>query len=138
PELAASLGVEARRGLVEEQQLGAPDDAEGDVDPPLLTAGELRDTGGGLLFEADGGDHLLDVARIRVEPGEVAQLLAHRRGARLAGRLQHDAELRLPGEGRVARVDAEYAHLAARAVAVALEDLDRGGFAGAVRAEQGE
>ena len=35
PELAPSLGVEARGGLVEEQQLGPPDDAEGDVDAAL-------------------------------------------------------------------------------------------------------
>src|SRR5690606_15669854 len=44
----------------------------------------------------------------------------------------------LPGQVAVVGIDAEHAHLAGRAVAVALEDLDRGGFAGAVRAEQGE
>src|SRR5690606_20486944 len=42
PELAPRLGVEARGRLVEEEQLGAPDDAEGDVDAALLAAGELR------------------------------------------------------------------------------------------------
>src|SRR5690606_9871231 len=138
PELAACLGVEARGRLVEEQQLGASDDAEGDVDAALLAARELRDAGARLLLEADGGDHLVDVARVRVEPGEVTQLLAHGGGARLARRLQHDAEPRLPGEPAVLRVGAEHAHLAGAAVAVALEDLDGGGLAGAIRAEQGE
>src|SRR5690606_9483810 len=104
PELAAGLGVEAGGRLVEEQQLGASDDAEGDVDAALLAARELRDACTRLLLEADGGDHLVDVARIRIEPGEVTQLLAHGGGARLARRLQHDAEPRLPGEPAVLRV----------------------------------
>src|SRR5690606_7429698 len=122
----------------EEQQLGASDDAEGDVDAALLTTRELGDARVRLLLEPDGGDRLVDVTRVRVEAGEVPQLLAHRRGARLAGRLQHDAEPCLPGQVAVVGVDAEHAHLARRAVAVALEDLDGGGFAGTVGAEQGE
>ena len=88
--------------------------------------------------EPDGGDDLVDAARVRVEAGEVAQLLGHGHHAGLAARLQHDAEPRLPRQAALARVDAEHAHLAARAVAVALEDLDRRGLAGAVRPEQRE
>ena len=115
PELAARLGVEPRGRLVEEEQLGPADDAEGDVDAATLPARELRDARARLLLEADGGDHLVDVARVRVEPGEVCELLAHRVLARLGRRLQHDAEARLPVEAAVRGVDAEHAHLAGRA-----------------------
>src|SRR5690606_9051989 len=77
PELPARLGVEARGGLVEEQQLGAANDAEGDVDAALLAAGEFRDAGPRLLGEPDSVDGLVDVARVRVEAREVGELLAH-------------------------------------------------------------
>ena len=40
PELPARLGVEAGRGLVEEQQRGPADDAERDVEPAALAAGQ--------------------------------------------------------------------------------------------------
>ena len=39
-ELAPGGRVEARRRLVEEQQLGPADDADRHVEPPALTAGE--------------------------------------------------------------------------------------------------
>ena len=39
-ELASGLGVETGRGLVEEQQLGPPDDADRHVEPAPLAAGE--------------------------------------------------------------------------------------------------
>ena len=78
------------------------------------------------------------VVRRRVERGEVVHHLAHGQLVELAGALQHDAD---PGPpvlaGRV-RVDAEHADLAAVAPPVALQDLHRGGLAGAVRSEQGE
>lgn len=75
---------------------------------------------------------------MRVEAGEVRDLLADRRVAGFAAGLQHDAQARLPGEVAVPRVDAQHRRLAAGAVAVALEDLDRRRLAGAVRAEEGE
>ena len=138
PELAAGLGVEPGGGLVEEEQLGAADDAEGHVDPSPLAARELRHPGPRLRLEADRRDHLVDVARVGKEPGEVGQLLAHGVVARLRRRLQHDAEPGLPVEVAVRGIDAEHADLARRAQAVALEDLDGRRLAGAVRAEQGE
>jgi hypothetical protein len=42
-EVVAGDGVEPGRGLVEEQQLGPADDADGDVQAPSLTAGQRRD-----------------------------------------------------------------------------------------------
>ena len=52
PEVAPGLGVESRGRLVEEQQLGAADDAEGDVDPTTLAAREPGDAGLRLLLRA--------------------------------------------------------------------------------------
>ena len=40
PGVTPPRGVEAGRGLVEEQELGVPDDAEAHVQPALLAAGE--------------------------------------------------------------------------------------------------
>ena len=86
PELAAGLGVEPGRRLVEEEQLGVADDAERDVDAAALAARQLLDARARLLLEPDGRDHLVDLARVRVEPGEVRELLAHGRVALLAAR----------------------------------------------------
>ena len=43
PELEASLRVETGRRLVKEEQLGPSDDAERDVQPAGLAAGQLGD-----------------------------------------------------------------------------------------------
>jgi hypothetical protein len=138
PERTPRLRVEARGRLVEEQQLGVAHDAERHVDAATLPARERADPGARLGLEADGGDHLVDVARAGVEGRDVGHLLAHGRRALLGGRLQHDADARPPVEPAVARVHAEHEGLAARAVAVALQDLDRGRLAGPVRTEQAE
>src|SRR4029079_2480334 len=54
------------------------------------------------------------------------------------GLLQHDADAFAPGPTGMGRVGAEHTDLAVVPWPVALEDLDGGGLAGAVRAEQTE
>ena len=66
------------------------------------------------------------------------QLLADRHRAAFAGALQDDPDPGLPLESAAMRVDSEHAHRAGRATPVALEDLDGGRLARAVRAEQRE
>ena len=56
----------------------------------------------------------------------------------LAGALQHDAHPGPPVRAGVRGVSAEHRNLARIAAPVALQDLHRGGLAGAVRAEQSE
>ena len=138
PELPARVRIEPRRRLVQEQQLGPADDAERDIDPPLLPARELRDACLRLGLQAHRRDHLVDVARVRVEPRELPQLLAHRRQTGLPGRLQHDAEPSLEIETARRRVDPEHLDVTARPTPVPLEDLDRRRLARAVRPEQRE
>ncbi len=52
PELAARLRVEARRRLVEEQELGVADQRRRDGQPLLLAAGKLLDKAFALLSSA--------------------------------------------------------------------------------------
>ena len=134
----ARLGVEAGCGLIEKEKFGAADDAERHIDAPPLPAGQGLDAGVRFRFEANSRDGLLDIAGGRVVTGEMAQLLAHRYVAALAARLQHDSEARLPFDATVLRIGTEHADLAAAAVAVPLEDLDRRRLPCAIRAEQGE
>ncbi len=66
------------------------------------------------------------------------QLFAHSHVARLATRLEHDPQPGLPVHATAMRVDAEHLCAPCGAVPVALEDLDRGALACAVRPEEGE
>ena len=93
-----------------------------------------------LLGEPDQLDHLVDRPRVRVVAGVARQDLPHR-VVRLDGQLlQHDADPRAqPTLGdAVGGIDPERLDAPAAAVPEALEDLDRGGLAGAVRPEQRE
>ena len=55
-DLVPHLGVEVARGLVGQEELGAPDDRPGDRDPLLLPAGELR----GEVVHARGETYALE------------------------------------------------------------------------------
>ena len=138
PRRPSRLGVEAGGGLVEEDQLGVAHQRQREVQAPQLPAGEPAAAHVGLLPQARQLQHLLDVARVRVEARPVAQRLARGDVAVDAARLQHDpdapAQLDLPARG----VIPEHRHLAAVARAVPLEDLHGRGLAGAVGPEQPE
>ena len=139
PELAPRLGVEAGGRLVEEEQLGAADDAERDVEPTALPAGEVEAAGPPLLGEPDRLDHLVDVARVRVVAGEVAHRLLDGEVAEVARRSAARCRAGCATRRSAVRgVGAEHVDVAAVARAVALEDLGGRGLAGAVGAEQGE
>ena len=131
-------GVEARRRLVEEDQLGIADQAEPEVEPALLAARQAARAGVLLLLQADELDHLVDVARRVVVAGEDAQALAHGQRGVERRRLQDDAEPVAPCAAGALRVDSEHLDAAAVSLAVALEDLDGRRLPGAVRAEQPE
>ena len=98
----------------------------------------VRQRASALSVEADDVDDLRRVARARVVAAEDLEALAHgqvrveRRG------LQDDPDPLAPLLRRVGRILAEDLHLAGVAVAVALEDLDRGRLSGAVRPEEAE
>jgi hypothetical protein len=133
-------GIQPGRRLVQEQQLGLADEAKPHVQPALLAAGQRLDPGAGLLCQSHHVQHLVDRAGMRVEPRTAGEHLAHRQEGLDGEFLQHDAHLRPQPALRPAgaRVDAEHLDDPGVPAPEALEYLDRGGLARAVRAEQGE
>src|SRR5205823_1446858 len=130
--------VEPGRRLVQEEELGVADEREREVEPALLAAGEGADASGALLLEPDERDHLVDVARPSVVAGEERGVLDDREVRVHRGRLEDDADPLAPFLGRVLGIRAEHLDAAAVTTPVALEDLDAGRLARAVRAEQAE
>src|SRR5207248_2746977 len=88
--------------------------------------------------QAGQGDHLVDVAGMRVHRGEMGERLPHPNVAVKPGALEDDPDSSSERRGTPAWVEAEHADLARAALAVALEDLDCGGLTGAVRPQQAE
>ena len=83
-------------------------------------------------------DRLLDVARRVVEPGPVADRLAHGQVPVEPARLQHDADPLAQRDRPRARVHAEHGDAPAAALAEALEDLHGRRLARPVGPEQAE
>ena len=138
PRLVPRRGIESGRGLVEEQQIRVADQGDRDVQPPLLSAGQLQHPGVPLLLQAHQLDHLVHRPRPRVVPGVHRDGLRYGEVAVHAAGLQDDPDLALQLPPLPGGVVAEDLHRAAVAGPVALEDLDRGGLPGPVRAEQRE
>ena len=130
--------IEAGRRLVEEDELRVADEREREVEPPLLAARQRPRALVGRLRQAGQRDRLVDVARRRIQAGPVRDGLAHGQVPVHAAGLEHDAEPLAQGDRPRSGVEAEHGHAAARARAVALEDLDRRRLAGAVGPEQAE
>ena len=138
PRSPASLGVEARRRLVEEDELRIADEREPEVEAAPLPAGEASHERVALLLEADELDDVADRARLRVVAGEEREILGDGEAVVEGRGLEDDADPLAPVEARGGRILAEHGHRPAVALAVALEDLDGRRLAGAVRAEQPE
>src|SRR5262249_24974971 len=138
PRRAARHWVEARRRLVEKDQVGIAYKGDAEVEPSLLAAGKCLHACIPLGAEPDEADHLVDVARRPVVAGEHPVRLGDglvRPELRL---LEHDADALAVGLLLACRIEAEHVDPAAVALAVALEDLHGRRLAGAVRAEQAE
>src|SRR4051794_37809410 len=133
---AARGRVEAGGRLVEEDQLRVADQRQAEVQPPQLAAGQLARHRVLLALQADEREHLGRVARVREHPGEVLERLADADAAVDAGLLQDDAQPLAQRPRPASRVEAEDGDLAAAALAVALEDLDRGRLARPVGPQQ--
>ena len=134
----AGRRVEAGGRLVQEDQVRVADQPQPEVETPLLPARQRAHPRVTLLGEADDLDHLVDVARGAVVPGEHVEALAHREVGVERGRLEDDADPLAPGGAGSLRIGAEHFDGAGVAGAVALEDLDGRRLPGTVRAEQAE
>ncbi len=138
PGLATGTRIEARRRLVQEQQLRVARQAERKVQAPALAARQPTDPRTRPIGQIDKGQQFVDRSRMRIVAAVEVENLGNGQVGLHARRLEHDPDA-LP-EPTVAqgRVEPEHRHLAGVPRAVALQDLDRGGLAGPVRAEQGE
>ena len=138
PGRAAGGRVEAGRRLVEEEQLGIADQRDAEVEPPPLPARERLHERLALLRQADQLEHVIHAAGARVVAAEHPDRLGHGQVRPHRGRLEHDADALPVRALRALGIVPEHPHVAAVAPAVALEDLDGGRLAGAVRPEQAE
>jgi hypothetical protein len=138
------LRVEPGGRLVEEQQLRAADDPDRDVQAAALPARQGDDPLVRRRAQADHLDQL--VGRDRASAGvgregcvvgaEVVDQVPGCPPGVVTPRLQHDADPGPPGLVGVQRIGAEHLDRPRRGTPEALQDLDRGGLAGAVGAEQ--
>jgi len=138
PEIRAGLRVETGGRLVEEDQTRHVDQAQRDVEPAPLAAGQGLHLGVGLVGQADQGDHLVDRQPPGVHPPVELDQLARAEVLVDPGLLEHDADAFAVVAPAGLRVEAEHLDVAGRAPPVTLEDLHGGRLPGAVRAEQCE
>jgi hypothetical protein len=132
------VGVEARGGLVEEEDVRVADEAEGQVEPAALAAGQLGGAHVALGVELDELDHLVHRARPGVPAAVHLEQLADGQLLLDSARLEDHADALAQGRLAAGGVVAEEAHRARVGAALALHDLDGRRLACAVRAEQAE
>ncbi len=136
PCIAPRRRIEARRRLVEEEQLGVSGEPDGHVEPTLLTAGQLANPCVSLLLQAHYLDDLVQRPRVRVVPAEPVDHFGDREEPLHPRLLENDPYPGLQRPFALARVVPQHAHLAAGPLAMAFEDLDRRRLAGSVGPQQ--
>ena len=128
----AGLGVEAGGGLIEEQQLGAADDGQSDIEAATTPSGQARGAGAGVVGESHAIDGLGDVGGPSEKTSDVADGLGDSEVLEVRGGLRDDADAGAPGARGAPGVLPQDGDGAAAATAQTLEDLDDGGLAGTV------
>ena len=136
PRTSTSRRIESGRGLVEEQQLGATDDPQRQVDPTALATRQRSDALVDLLLQTDQGDDLVDRPWASITPSVQREHFTHGELDFDARGLQDDADpiAEVPPGSR--RILPEHLRRPGRGRAVAFENLDRRRLAGAVLPEQ--
>ncbi len=134
----AALGVDARRGFVEECHFGLPDQGQREGEALLLAAREVAPGRGGDRAQADEVEQLVGWHGVGVVPPEQVDDPARTEHRIDAAALEHDADA--TGEGGVVAdgVHPEDPHRAGRRPSVALEGLDRRRLARPVGSEHDE
>ena len=143
PELVAALRIEAEGGFVEEEDFGGVQEAAGDFEAALHSAGEGFDVGILALPEFEELEQVLgalgaELAGDVVEDSVEVHVFVRGLLVVEAGILEDDAETLaglLLADGRVEAVELD---AAAGGTEQGGEHLDCGGFAGSVGAEEGE
>ena len=143
PELVAALGIEAQRGLVEEENARRMQKAARDLQPPLHAAGEFFDLVVAAFPEFEELEQLFgalaaDFVRDVIEDAVHLHVLPGGQVAVEAGVLEDDAEAPARFVLLALRIEAVQFDGAAGGLQQRGEHFDGGGFPGAVGAEEGE
>src|SRR5688500_13154109 len=138
PELPARLRIQSGRRLVEEQQFGISGERAGDRQALLLSPGQRADPRTAFLVELDESNDLVDHWSAAKETAEQGDRFLDGDLLRKLRLLQLHAEALAEGPfvGRPAL--AEDQHVSGVRLLKPFADLDRGGLAGAIRAEEAE
>ena len=133
-----AFGVDARRGLVEEEHLGPPDEGQGQGEALLFPTRQAAPGSASGIAESDQVQEGIGVFGVFVVGGEQVEHLGwpeHRVDPAL---LQHHPDARDEGGVIATRIEPEDPDRAARQGPVALESFHRARLAGAVGAKKGE
>ncbi len=134
---AAGTRVHAGGGLVQKDEAWVSHQRHGQREALLLAAGQPAVEGAGLLAEPDQSQQLVGRAGRPVEGVEQTQHLAGRGPGVDASLLEHDPHLLLQLPAAVGGVETQHRDGAAAGSPQPFQDLDGGGLAGPVGAEQG-
>jgi len=139
PEIASGLGVDACRGLVEQQQARAVDEASGQRQPLLPTPRELAGELALARCQSQSLERAIDLGsalRQFEQPGDEVQVLADRQVLVEAEALCHVADLALDRRGFANDVQPQAGAAAAVGFEQAAEHSQGGGLAAAVGSEE--
>ena len=125
PELPSRDRIESGRRLVEEEDLRATDEPQSDVEAAALPTGEAGDLVVRLLGQADGGDELVDIGRVRVDVRELAHGLGHGEVGAVGGLLEDDADAGPERGGSAVGDESEDGDLPGRRLQGPVEHVDR-------------
>ena len=130
-------GIHAGCRLVQDQELGTSDQGERQRQPLLLTPREELVAPVCRVAEPQQVQQLVGIGGIGVEAGVEPDQLARPALRGDPAVLEHQADPRVERGPVPGRVHPQDAHVAGVPAPIALQDLHRGGLAGAVRSQQG-
>lgn len=96
PQAAPHFRVESGGGLIEEQQVRAPDDSARQVESPPLTTRQLLDKSICQIPQVGHGQHLRNGPRGWVEPAKMSDRFGDSQTVERASLLRHDADTGTP------------------------------------------
>ena len=138
PEVAAGLGIEAGGRLVEEEDLRVVDQRDGDGKPLLLPAGEFPGLAAGLFRQLDFRQLLPGIDFAVIAGGKDVDQFGKRQVLEERRTLKLDADDRFDGVRLLANVAAFNMNVAGGRPFQPFDHFQRGGFAGAVGADDAE
>jgi len=141
PHVTTQLNIDARGGLVEEQDRRLVGQRLGDHHPTLHAAGKLEDAGIALVPQRQIAQQFLQeriVRRLAKQPARKTHCRPDALESFVEQFLRHQSDLRAGGAVVLDDVVAVDQYATAAGIDDAADDADQRGLAGAVGAEQGE